>query len=149
MNLNRLLEADRLARHRTSKRELDALRGAIERNLRDAGLAGLSADNRYGLAYEAALLAAKLAVHAAGYRVKALPGAHRTSLEALGLVLGSEHQDRVDYFELCRRKRNELSYEAANIVTERQAHEILMEVRQLVRVVEDWIRVHHRSLGKS
>ncbi len=48
-------------------------------NLRDAGLAALSADNRFGLAYEAALLAAKLAVNAASYRVKALPGAHRTT----------------------------------------------------------------------
>ena len=149
MNWSRLLEAGRIARHRTSKQELDALRAAIARNLKDAGLAGLSADNRFGLTYETALLAAKLAVSAAGYRVKALPGAHRTTFEALGLVLGPDHQDRVDYFELCRRRRNELSYEAANLVSERQADEIVAETRRLVRVVEEWVRVHHSSLAKS
>lgn len=143
-----MLEAGRLVRHRTSKQELEALRAAIERNLSDAGLAGLSADNRFGLAYEAALLAAKLAIHAAGYRVKAVPGAHRTTFDALGLALGPTHQDRVDYFELCRRRRNELSYEAANIVTARQAAEILGEARQLVLSVEEWIRTHHGHLAK-
>jgi hypothetical protein len=73
MSWSRLLEAERLAQHRISKQELDALRAAIERNLKDAGLDGLSADNRFGLAYEAAPLAAKLAIHAAGYRVKRSP----------------------------------------------------------------------------
>ena len=144
-----MLEAGRLARHRTSKQELDALRAAIARNLRDAGLAALSADNRFGLTYEAALLAARLAVNVAGYRVKAALGAHGATFEALGLALGPDHQDRVDYFELCRRKRNELSYEAANIVTDRQASEILRETRKLVRVVEAWIRARHPSLAKS
>ena len=148
MSWSRLLEAGRVARHRTSKQELDALRAAIERNLRDAGLPGLSPDNCFGLAYEAGLLAAKVGVHAAGYRVKALPGAHRTTFEAVGLVLGPAHQDRVDYFELCRRRRNELSYEAANIVTARQAAEILRETRQLVLAVEEWIRTHHAHLAK-
>jgi hypothetical protein len=143
-----LLEAGRLARHRTSKQEAEALRAAIERNLKDAGLAGLSADNRFGLAYEAALLAARLAVHAAGYRVKPLPGAHRTTFEALGLALGAAHQDRVDYFELCRRRRNELSYEAANVVTARQATEILKEARELILSVEQWVRSHHAHLAK-
>jgi len=149
MSWRRLLEAERLVRHRTTRLELDALRAAIARNLRDAGLAGLSADNCFGLAHEAALLAAKLAVNAAGYRVKALPGAHRTTFETLGLALGLDHQDLVDYFELCRRKRNELSYEAANLVTGRQAKEILEETRKLVRIVEEWIRARHPSLGKD
>jgi hypothetical protein len=80
--------------------------------------------------------------------VKALPGAHRTTFEALGLVLGPAHQDRVDYFELCRRRRNELSYEAANIVTARQATEILRATRQLIPAVEEWIRTHHAHLAR-
>ena len=149
MSWSKLFEADRIAKHKTSKLELDSLRTAIERNLKDAGLAELSADNRYGLAYEAALLAAKLAVHAAGYRVKPQAGAHRTTLEALALVLGSQQRDRVDYFEFCRRKRNELSYEAANVVTGREADEIVREARRLVRAVEGWIKARHPSLAKG
>ena len=63
MSWSKLLEAGRIDRHQSSMRELDGIRAAIERNLRDAALAGLSADNRFGLAYEAALLAARMAVH--------------------------------------------------------------------------------------
>lgn len=143
MSWKRLLEAERVVRHKSSKKELDGLRAAVERNLKDAALEGLSADNRFGVAYEAALLIAKMAVHAAGYRVRAALGAHRTAFEALALVLGREHRDRADYFELCRRKRNDLSYEAAGVVTQREADEILAETRRLVGVVEDWIRKNH------
>ena len=149
MSWKRLLEEERVARHQSSKRELDALRGAIERNLGDAALEGLSADNRFGLTYEAALLTAKMAVHAAGYRVKVTPGAHRTTFEALALALGREHRDRADYFELCRRKRNNLSYDASGVATEREAEEILTETLGLLDTVEDWIRIDHPGWEKG
>jgi hypothetical protein len=57
-------------RHTTSKQELDDLRSVVTRNLADAAITALSADNRFGLAYEAGLLLAKMAIAAAGYRVK-------------------------------------------------------------------------------
>jgi hypothetical protein len=41
-----------------------------------------------------------------------------------------------------------LSYEAANIVTARQATEILGEARQLVLAVEESVRAHHPHLAK-
>ena len=50
----------------TSKQELDDLRNAVDRNLRDAAIPQLSADNRFGVAYEAALLLGKIAVACAG-----------------------------------------------------------------------------------
>ena len=54
------LEAqDRVSRHKTSRGELDSLREAVARNLADAAIPSLSADNRFGLACEAALLVGK------------------------------------------------------------------------------------------
>ena len=140
MSWDRLLAAGRIARHRTSAAELDALRGAIALNLGDAALPGLSADNRYGLAYEAVLLAAKLAVAAAGFRVKAVPGAHRATFEALALALGPSSEPPVSYFELARRRRNEFSYEAAGIVTDREAGEMTREAKRLPQLIEGWLQ---------
>src|SRR3989442_7619223 len=48
MSWKTLVDQGRLERHKTSKSELDELRLAIERNLRDASIVGLSADNRSG-----------------------------------------------------------------------------------------------------
>ena len=54
---------------RASVESIEALRGVVERNAADAGLAELSADNRFGLAYEAGLLTAKMAIACSGHRV--------------------------------------------------------------------------------
>ena len=55
-----LLDKNLAERHKTSTEELADLRNAVERNLDDAAVSQLSADNRFGLAYEGALL---LAIH--------------------------------------------------------------------------------------
>ena len=148
MGWSRLLEAGRIDRHQSSMRELDGIRAAIDRNLRDAALAGLSADNRFGLAYEAALLAAKMAVHCAGYRAKAVPGAHRALFEGLVVALGPDIRERADFFELCRRRRNDLSYEAAGVVTDRQARETLTEAKKLIAAVQGWVTLNHPGLAR-
>src|SRR5436309_2184642 len=106
MTWRKLEAAGRVAPHRTSTRELADLREAAERNLRDAALPGLSVDNSFGVAYEAALLVSKMAIACAGYRVKGL-GAHETTFIALELSLGSDVSTAARYFERCRRKRND------------------------------------------
>lgn len=47
MTWQQLQNANRVRPHRTSKRELDDLRTVIERDLHDAGIAGLSADRSF------------------------------------------------------------------------------------------------------
>jgi hypothetical protein len=128
----------RVERHATSKQELDDLRMAVERNLRDAAIAQLSADNRFGLAYEAALLLAKMAVACAGYPVKG-PGSHQTTFSGLKLAVGPDMAKNVSYLERCRRKRNELSYDSAGVVTETEAAEIHARVRLMQKAIEEWV----------
>ena len=101
----RLLE-DRLAeRHRTSKEELQALRGVVDRNLLDGQVEGLSVDARFSFAYEAGLALATMAIALAGYRIKG-PGHHRTTFQALPLALrGVETTDDSHYLDRCRRLR--------------------------------------------
>lgn len=147
MNWTELLAANRVEPHATSKQELDDLRKAVERNLRDASLPHLSADNRFGLAYEAGLLLAKMAVACAGYRVKG-QGAHQTTFAALKLAVGSTVAKTAAYLDRCRRKRNEISYDTAGLVSETEATEIVRTVGTFRRTVEDWIGKKHPQFAQ-
>ena len=140
------MQADhRVDRHATSKQELDDLAGIVQRNLRDAALPALSADNRFGLAYEAALLLAKMAIACTGYRVKG-QGAHHTTFVALELAMGAPARPTALYFERCRRKRNQLSYDAAGVVSDAEAEELVTQVGQFRQTVHEWITQQHPEL---
>jgi len=137
-----LLASNRVRPHTTSKQELDALRSIVERDLVDAGLAGLSDDRRFATAYNAALQLAKIAIACAGCRVSGL-GAHQTSFEAAELSMGTSVSALTLYFETCRRKRNTLDYDAANIISDGEATEILQKAKEFRQEVEAWIAENH------
>lgn len=63
MTWTQLLASNEAQRHKTSKKELDKLRAVIRRDLADASLDGASTDRRFATAYNAALQAAKMALH--------------------------------------------------------------------------------------
>lgn len=143
-----LLASNRVDRHTTSRQELNDLRAAVERNLHDAGLSGLSADNKFGLAYEAVLLLAKMAIVCAGYRTKG-PGAHQTTFAALEIAMGPPASNDAAYFDRCRRKRHTLSYDVAGVVADTEAGEILTRARRFRETVEAWITREHPGLSRS
>lgn len=144
MTWNQLLAEGRAERHATSREEIDGLRGVVDRNLRDASLAGLSPDNSFGLGYEAALLLGKMIAACEGYRVKGA-GAHHTTFLAMAIAMGS--QTAIDYFDRCRRKRHVLSYDSADVTTASEAAEIRKEVLAFRKLVEGWIRKHRPELS--
>jgi len=146
MSWKQLLGDGRVEAHQTSKQELDDLRAAVARNLTDASIAALSADNRFGIAYEAALLSAKMAITCAGYRVKGL-GAHQATFQALKLALGSGVHRTAGYLDRCRRKRNDLTYDAAGVVSDQDAEELREAATEIHRQVEAWIAKHHPKLA--
>ena len=47
------------------------------------------------------------------------------SFEAAALAVGANVTTLVTYFELCRRKRNTLDYDVANVVSDTEATELL------------------------
>jgi hypothetical protein len=147
MTWKHYLNQGRLEGHSTSKQEIDDLRGLVARNLKDAALPALSADNRFGLAYEAGLILAKMVLACAGYRVKGV-GHHKTTFEVLPLALGSKVQPTADYFEQCRRERNTISYDAAGTVSKTSAEEALKEATEFESAVESWITKNYPSLRR-
>ena len=141
-----LLAENRVEPHVASKQELDGLRSAVARNLRDASVPGLSADNKFGLAYEAGLLLAKMVVTCAGYRVKG-HGAHQTTFAALKLAAGPAVARTASYLDRCRRKRNEISYDTAGLVSDTEATEIVSTVEEFRQTVGRWIAKAHPQLA--
>jgi hypothetical protein len=74
MTWKKLLAENKIHTHSTSKKELDALRALITRDLADAAVKELSDDRRFATAYNAGLQTAKMAIASAGYRRAAIPG---------------------------------------------------------------------------
>jgi hypothetical protein len=133
-------------RHRTSKRELDEIRAVIQRDLGDAQIAGLSADRRFAIAYNAALQTATMAIACAGYRVTAKAGHHRVTIDAIALTVGNSGKRYVDYFETCRRKRNVIDYTRAHVATDSEADEIVKMATEFNHLVEGWIGSKFQNL---
>jgi hypothetical protein len=148
MNWKKLLAEHKVHLHRASKKELEALRELIARDLADAGIKGLSPDRQFATAYNAALQAAKMAIGCAGYRLGNTPGHHRLTLEAAHLALGPAAAKSLGYLETCRRKRNDIDYDHASVVTETEAAEIFAQVQSFLELVEQWIAAHHPKLAK-
>jgi hypothetical protein len=145
----RLQTQRRIKTHRTSKAELAELRAAVEVKLRDAASTAISSDTRFTTAYGAALLVAKIAIAVAGYRLDPKAGGHhKTAFECLPLALGSAARPLARYFEVCRRKRNEIDYDRAFVASDADAEEIIRRTRELQASAEAWIAEHHVGFAK-
>lgn len=130
--------------HKTDKAEIAGLLGIVERDLADA-CKSISADWRFGIAYNAALRLCTILLYAEGYRAERALQHYRT-IQALVLILGRDRQPDVDYLEICRKKRNVIEYDAAGTVTDRDATELTEFVAKLRDGVLAWMREHHPEL---
>lgn len=96
--------------HKTSREEISNLFGIVDRDIKDANHIDISADWRFGIAYNATLKLCTILVYAEGYRPEKLL-AHYHTLQALPLILGKEREDDADYLDACRTKRNIVEYD--------------------------------------
>jgi hypothetical protein len=132
MSWAKLVADNRVTTLPASKAELDKLRSIVTRILKDAKSAGLSADARFIMAYDAARTLSLLIVRAAGYRPRSV-GAHYNTFLALetadsvgahyNTFLALETADPAfaafsAYFDSCRMKRNSCEYDFAGGVTD-------------------------------
>lgn len=141
-----LLRNHRVHMHTSSRRELEDLRAVVARDLTDAQLPGLSTDRQFATAYNAVLQLAKMAIACAGYRVLGT-GHHQTTFEALELAMGPPVAALASYFETCRRKRNILDYDRAQVVTVTEAQELVQKADVFRGLVEQWITQHYPRFG--
>lgn len=133
-----------LRSHKSSAREITDLLGIVDRDLKDAE-GKISADWRFGIAYNAGLKLCTILLHASGYRPEKSLGHYRT-LGALPLILGDARKDDANYLETCRTKRNTAEYESAGVATENDAIELIDFVKELRQDVIGWLRKNHAEL---
>lgn len=145
MSLKQWADNGWLRPHDSSRQEIAGLLAIVERDLADAD-GDISADWRFGIAYNAALKLCTILLHASGYRPeKNLQ--HYRSIAALPLILGDRWKDEADYLETCRRKRNIAEYEMAGVATEQDTSELVDFVKELRREVWDWLNKNHPDLS--
>src|SRR5215470_16260125 len=99
MSLQQWAENGWLRPHQTSPQEIDDLFAIVARDLTDA-TGTISADWRFGIAYNAALKLCVILLHASGYRPEKTLQYYRT-IAALPEILGVEWRDEADYLETC------------------------------------------------
>jgi len=57
-----------------------------------------------------------LVITASDYRVSTKTGHHALTFEIAGLILGERFQEYLDFFDVCRRKRNIVDYDLTDLV---------------------------------
>ena len=144
MSLLDWAESGWLRPHTTSREEVAGLLGIVERDLADAGQ-GISADWKFGIAYNAALRLCTILLHAEGFRPERILQHYRT-IQALGLILGPDRRADVEYLEVCRKKRNIIEYDSAGSVSETDAAELVKFVVELRTGVRKWLGENHGEL---
>jgi hypothetical protein len=144
MSLQQWAENGWLRPHQTSSQEIADLLAIVARDLADTA-GDISADWRFGIAYNAALKLCTILLHASGYRPEKTLQHYRT-IEALPEILGDQWRDAADYLETCRRKRNIVEYDRVGVATEQDASELAAFCTELREEVVVWLNKNHPEL---
>ena len=121
------------------------LLAAADRNLTDARLVGLSAENRFDAAYKAIMQAAVVALHAHGYRtLTSRPGHHQTAIQTLNLTVGLA-AEQVRLLDALRKQRNLADY-SGDLVPDAVVAECVASATTLRAQVQAWLAANKPEL---
>lgn len=118
---------------------------SAERNLTDAGVDRISAENRFDAAYKAIMQLANAALQANGYRtLTSRPGHHMTMIQTLGRSIGLD-ADRMITLDALRKQRNVADY-SGDVVPESAVEQCIASARDLRDEVHAWLKRHQPAL---
>jgi hypothetical protein len=144
MTLNNLLgiSLDAVA---PDKAQIAKLIAAAQRNITDAQLKALSAENRFDASYKAILQLSMVALNANGYRtLTSKPGHHQTAMQTLTLTVALP-QAQVIVLDALRKQRHLADY-SGDTVPEATASECLTCAKELQAHVIAWMKKHRPAL---
>lgn len=145
MTLENLLAIHRLQLFDVTPDGLQRLLASAERNLTDARLPELSADNRFDTAYKAIMQCAMIGLWANGYRTStSQPGHHQTALQTLPKTMGVV-QDIVIVLDALRKQRNLNDYEG-DPISDAAVTECLAQAKALLAHTRQWLQAHRPDL---
>jgi len=127
------------------REQIGKLLAAAERNIADAQLEGLSAENRFDAAYKAIMQLAMTALNANGYRtLTSKPGHHQTAIQTLTTSVGLPAED-VIVLDALRKQRN-LSDYSGDLVSQEAVVECLASATALRARVRAWLKANRPDL---
>ncbi len=144
MTLKQWFENGWLKPHATTAQEIENLFQIVHRDLKDAR-SGVSADWRFGIAYNAALKLCTVLLYSQGYRAEKNLQHYRT-IQALPKILGSDKSGDTSYLDTCRAKRNMAEYDSVGVVTDRESDELIEFVESLKVEVMEYMKMNHPTL---
>ncbi len=145
MTLDNLLAIHKLVQQAPDKGAIARLLKAADRNLADAQLQAVSADNRFDAAYKSIMQCAMVALWAKGYRTStSQPGHHQTTIQTLPKTLGVPAQT-VIVLDVLRKQRNASDYEG-DPVSDKALVACLQEAGKLREVLQQWLANEYPEL---
>lgn len=145
MTLENLLAIHRLIVWEADAAGVQRLLDAARRNLADAAVTQISAENRFDAAYKCIMQCAMAALWANGYRTPtSQPGHHQTAIQCLPKTIGAVDRT-VIVLDALRKQRHLSDYEGNPVSTETVAA-CMKEARSLLEVVDAWLRQHRPDL---
>ena len=144
VSLQDWLNEGHLKAHKTSRKEIEQLFAVFERDIKDAGAEDLSADRRFATAYNAALMAARAALAASGYRTSG-EGGHYWTIQSLVFTLQLD-TSAITKFNKFRQKGNISDYEMIGMVSEQEVREMVALAKTLRETVVAWLKNNRPEL---
>lgn len=120
---------------------------AANRNLADAHITEISAENRFDAAYKCIMQCAMLALWVNGYRTStSQPGHHQTAIQTLPTTIGLE-QTTVIVLDALRKQRNVSDYEG-DPISDQAVIKCIKQAEQLYQNISAWISKNRADLVK-
>lgn len=145
MSLQNLQAIGRLQPHTPDAAGIAKLLQAARRNLADAHIAQVSADNRFDAACKCIMQCAMPGLWANGYRTStSQPGHHQTAIQSLGLTMSVAQRDII-VLDALRRQRNVSDYEG-DPVSMATLDACIDQAARLLAHAEQWLQAHRPDL---
>lgn len=146
MSLANLVKTNQLQVHNPSRDAVHRLLEAAQRNLADAHITEISAENRFDAAYKCIMQCAMLALWVNGYRTStSQPGHHQTAIQTLPTTIGLE-QTTVIVLDALRKQRNVSDYEG-DPISDQAVIECIKQAEQLHENISAWISKNRADLA--
>ena len=146
MSLANLVKTNQLQAHNPTRDAVQRLLEAAKRNLADAHITEISAENRFDAAYKCIMQCAMLALWVNGYRTStSQPGHHQTAIQTLPTTIDLE-QTTVIVLDALRKQRNVSDYEG-DPISDQAVIECIKQAELLHQNISAWISKNRADLA--
>jgi uncharacterized protein (UPF0332 family) len=140
MSLAELKKSGRIREIQVDRKQIGSLMAVARRDLGVAeGLAGRNFDWCYMAAYNSMLQASRALMCSYGYSAGE-EAHHKTVVEFVAAVLGEKDAGVANTLDRMRRKRHDVTYDEAGIISEYEAKHALETARSYLAMIEKRIR---------